>query len=40
MMRVVLYVISDPQCSHGYKVQTVDFVSVNCESQDVVFDAV
>lgn len=40
MMRVVLYVIADPQYNHDYKVQTVDFVLVNCESQGVVFDAV
>lgn len=40
MMRVVLYVIADPQYNHDYKVQTVDFVLVNCESRGVVFDAV
>lgn len=40
MMMVVLYVILNLQCNHGYKVRTVDFVSVNYGSQDDVFGAV
>lgn len=40
MMRVVPYVISNLQCSHGCKVRTVDFVLVSYGSQGDVFDAV
>lgn len=40
MMKVVPSVISNLQYNHGYKVQTVDFVLVNCGNQVDAFYAV
>lgn len=40
MKMVGLFVISNLRCNHDYTVQRVDFVLVNYESLDAVFDVV